>query len=178
MALPTGDIVPTFPAGLGEIADLVLPVTGCRERIDGEFVHCQFPGGVGPQLAGVKEFPEFRVLFQTQAIGGEMLRLQFDGAVQCRAPLFQRLARQAEHQIKVQIIEAGRAQLLVSRHRCDRRVNPAQRLQQPVVERLDAERNPIHANFPKYRQLFRGDCGRVAFHRPFAVFLRVRQSDE
>ena len=113
-------------------------------------------------------FRKRRPRFQSQPICGNVLRPKRDCRARILQPLLQRLPREPPHQIKAQI---GAARFPYGPERLLRRIRPVQpseRLQHPVMQRLHAERNPVDARRQKPACLFRRMQGiRVSFHADF-----------
>ena len=81
--------------------------------------------------------------------------------------MIHRLARQAEHEIEVDVVEPGIAQLPV-RVDCGRDgMHAADHVEQLVVERLHAHGDAVHAKLAEESCLLRRDRRWVAFDRPF-----------
>ena len=100
-----------------------------------------------------------RALLQRQTVGGKMIRFQREGLPYLRLPIFQRLAGQAPHQIKTQIAAPGLADGPERRPCLLDAVHPAERMQPPIVERLDAEGNPVDPGVQKAPRLLFGMQG-------------------
>jgi len=98
-----------------------------------------------------------------------MRRIQPDrGANIVDAAVFAR-ARQAEHQIQVQIVEAGLLRDFDRALRLARRMHPAQRLEKGVVETLDADRQPVDAERAELGEFLAFEGAGIGFERDLDI---------
>ena len=94
-----------------------------------------------------------------------MFALHRHRLIQRRPPDVHRLAGNCEHQIEIDVFEAGAAQGVEGFEDHLARVDAAQPVEQRRVERLHAHGNAVDAEVAEELGLVGGDRGRVAFHR-------------
>jgi len=82
---------------------------------------------------------------------------------------FRTCTRQAEHQIQVQIVEAGLLRDFDRAQRLARRMHPAQRLEKGVVETLDADRQPIDAERAELGEFLAFESAGIRFERDLDI---------
>ena len=103
-----------------------------------------------------------------QAVQGEVLGLERKGALQVGSPVPPECRRQAEDEVEREIVDAGGAERLDCQWDLVGGVGAVHPLEHGGIERLDAERHPVHAGgcarrWPLRRHVFRvglqGDLG-------------------
>jgi len=157
-ALPVGEVVNAFSAGLGEVADLVVMITGSGECGDESLVHRPLEFVVELDAA-----PKCSVLFERETVGGDVFGAEREGAVERVTPLRHRLAGQAEHEVEVEVRKTGVAEKMKCVGRLRGGVDAAKHGEHGVVEGLDAERETIHTGALPEGSLFSVNGGGVAF---------------
>ena len=115
----------------GEVADFIMLVAGIPQPADERVVHLPVKFVINlPDLPGPEKAVERRPLLVHEAVGGDMLDIQFEQAVNVLVPLFERLVRKAEHQVHGDVSDAGLPQA------ADRRPHLLCRM--PAMEELQA----------------------------------------
>src|SRR5690606_26068863 len=98
-----------------------------------------------------------RVRLQGELVVRDVLGLKRDGGVDVGGGLVAALARQAEHDVDVEVVEPGRARRLHRRTGAARVMDAPDVLEQPVVEALHADRQAVDAS-----RAIAGEAGAVA----------------
>ena len=109
------------------------------------------------------------MLLEGQRIQRQVFRAEGQRLLQRRPPPGHRLPRQAEDQVQVDIVEAGRACLAISLPRLARVVETAQELQFAVVEALHAQAEPVDACRQQAGQLALVHRARVGLYSHLGV---------
>ena len=115
------------------------------------------------EFAHLVHFPERRAFFKLQAVDADVVGGERERFVDVRLEHGERLARQAVHEIEVDVREASRAGETDGLPRLFRRVDAADASEEVVVERLDAEGETGDGVGFQERQLFFIDRAGVAF---------------
>ena len=145
-------------------------VSGARHFAHGGLVHIGGKVWVGfRHLALPNPALERGSLFQRQAVHGYVVGFEFEGGVHAGAPVVGGLIRQSKHEVEAEVVEAGASGGAYGFFRPCGVVAPAERLQQPVVERLDADAEAVDSGAGELVQLAVGDVTGVGFERDFGV---------
>src|SRR5690606_22966524 len=92
-----------------------------------------------------RAYREQRVRFQGELVVAEVCRLEHERLLDVRERALHRLPGEREHQIEVEVGDAGRVQFLGSRDRGAPVVDPAEGLQLYLIEALHAQRDAVDA---------------------------------
>ncbi len=164
--LPVVEIVATLTLGLGKGRYLIVPVTGLGQLFMAAFLH-------GPEQFIL--WQRWRLVmkqgvgFQRQLIMGNVARLQGDGRGDVFPRLLQGLLRQAEHEIEIEIVEAGVVGRFGGANGLAAAVNAADPLQGVVVEALRADGKAVDAQGTEFAKLVRLEGARVGLHGDLGV---------
>ncbi len=169
VAAPVDQIVPAFRAGAGVIGNLVGRQAMRRADLLGDIVELARQRLVGRlQLAGGVQAEERRALLDGELVERQMFGGFRDRVLQFGGPHLRGLARAGIDQVERIAVEG----LAGDRHRIERLargVQPAQRLQRGVVQRLHAERYPVDAGRAVTGKARGLDAGRVGLERDFDI---------
>src|SRR5207249_10112155 len=94
----------------GEIGNLVLLKASFARNRQQLVVHRAGQIFIHAEFAGLQLRVKRRVLLVNDFVTGEMLGTELNGLAQRASPNLQRLARNGEHQIEIQIVETGTAE--------------------------------------------------------------------
>ncbi len=108
-------------------------------------------------------------LIKRQVIGGEAQRPR-----EFRFPSLRRLTRPRVDEVKAHARECIACQF-IRRERLGHRMQPPQRLEVLVIQRLNADRKPVHPRRPKTRELFRLHGRRVRLEGNFGITRQTPQ---
>lgn len=136
-ARPAADVMPAGEPLAGEIADLVLLEAVLRERLPHEFVHGTLDVLVGKsQPSGGDLAAEGRSFLNHQAVTRDVRGRKLQGGLERFPHVGNGLRRQAEHQVEVDVVEAGFAGDSHGSNDVLPIVDPADCLQQPRLRGL------------------------------------------
>ena len=174
--LPVGDVVPAFKSGQGVIGDLIPPQSACLKQVRSPLFHCK--GRIlvrkGRQFSLQQLIAEPRVLLVDQLISADMGGAELQRLAEGILPRRQRLPRQAVDEVQIDVPDTC---ILYVADRClglPFGVNPADSLQQFVIQRLHTERNPVDAQAPPPFRLPPGKGPRVGLKGDLAVLQNVK----
>src|SRR6185437_2897619 len=88
------------------------------------------------ELSGLQLVEQRGVLFINHFVAGEVLAAQGERFLERRAPHFQCLARNREHQIQIDVVESGSTQNIERLENHVASMNAAQSVEQIAIERL------------------------------------------
>ena len=145
--MPTGLIgdFEIFRAGVFcEIGDFVLMKATLARKGHKLLKHIARQIFVHLKLTRLQLLVQRGVLFVNDLVAGKMFRLQVGRFAQGGLPNFHRLRGNGEHQIKIDALEARRAEAVVRLENHLARMHAAEALQQIGVERLHAHRDAVH----------------------------------
>src|SRR5690606_38901722 len=139
---PVIEVVPRLAIRLGVGRGFILPITvGSKQRLAG---FLDVPENVVFRQYG-RLVPEHSVGFDGQLIPGQVGRLLGNGNVQVVERILETLARQAMHQIEVEIVEASRAGHVGGAYRFVTVMDAPQCLELVGLETLHADGQAIDA---------------------------------
>ena len=166
---PVDEVVPAFFAWPGVVRDLVGEKAGSLEPVLGQLVEIGLEVVVGQrESAGPMEEVEARAGLDGQLIEAEMAARMVERPFELGRPGLDGLAGAGVDQIERETREQPCGEV-DRRERLGRRVLAPEEPERPVIERLDAERDPVDPGRPEAGETTRFDRGRVGLERDLEV---------
>ena len=175
LAAPVHQIMSAFRAGSRVVGNLVGRQSMRGADLLGDVVQrarhrlvrrLQFAGGVKPE--------EWRALLDRELVERQMLGGFRDRALQLLRPHLRGLVGTGVDQVeRIAVERAARDRDRIERFA--RGVQPSQRAQRRIVQRLHAERNPVDAGGAVAGKARRLDAGRIGFQRDLGIVAATRQ---
>ena len=109
---------------------------------------------------------ERRVVFVDDFVAGEMFTAESDSFVERCTPDVERLARDGEHQINVDVVEARPPESVEGFENHLAAVNAAETIEELFVQRLDAHGDTVDPVIAPELRLIQGNRGRIALDGP------------
>ena len=118
-------------------------------------------------LAALEPQEELGVLLVSEAVGGDVIGIERDRALERVAPLCERLAGDAEDEVEIDVRYAGLAQDEIGALRLGGGVNTAERPEQFLVPRLHAHADAIDTEIEQNAGLLERNGRGIHLERPF-----------
>jgi len=151
----------------GEVGDLILVISRFGGVGDEFVVHVAGEVFIHVKFLCVELRVERGVFFVDDFVAGQMLTAQGGGFGERRAPNVYRLAGNGEHEVDIQVIEAGLAQSVEGFENHFAAVDAAKAVEEFFIERLDTHGDAIDAETAQELGFIQRDRGRIAFHGEF-----------
>ncbi|MNY32246.1 hypothetical protein D3C86_1664500 [compost metagenome] len=168
---PVIEVVPRLPVRLAVGRGLVVPEAGLAGAGLDDVLH--LVGDVLVRQRG-RVLGEQRVRLQRQVVHRQVRGAIGQRRFEVAHAFLHGLARQRVHQVEVDVVETGLGDL-DGRARLALAVDAAQRLEMPVAEALDADRQPVDAARAVAREPLGLEGAGVGFHRDLGVGIERQQ---
>ena len=153
LKLPIFQVVPGFPARLGEVGNFVLLIAVLLQKFHGLQVHIRL-FLVSRQTGGVLHGKERRPFLYLQAVAAQMLRVQSYGSGEIFHPSLLRLVGQTINEVQRQILNLGLPGSLHRLLHLGKGMDAADGLQFLVAGGLHPQGDPVEAATPQGAESF------------------------
>ena len=131
-------------SGAGVVGNFVLFKTRSREHIHGRLKKFRILLHFLHKFSAGEPLEIFRVLFVSEAVGGNMIGGQFDGPQKGFPPVGRGLTGDSEDEVQVDIFGPGLPEDFITPPGLGCRVNTAQGFEEPLIPRLHAHADAVH----------------------------------